>query len=68
MSWNPTVVGLALDILGFVLVFSFGGFTFGQSGLLLENDQSGKTKPLRIFGAILVITGFVFQIYGAAGR
>lgn len=68
MSWNPTVVGLALDILGFGLVFLFGGFTFGQSGLLLENDQSEKTKPLRILGAILVITGFVFQIFGATGR
>ena len=67
MFWNPTVIGLALDILGFGLVFSFGGFTFGQSGLLLENDQSGKTKPLRILGAILVITGFAFQIGGAIG-
>ena len=62
------MIELALDILGFGLVFLFGGFTFGRSALLLENDQSEKTRPLRILGAILVITGFVFQIFGATGR
>ena len=68
MSWNLTMLGLALDVLGFSLIFLFGGFTFGQSGLLLENDQSGKTRPLRILGAILVIIGFVLQFFGAIGR
>ena len=66
MSWNPTVFGLALDVVGFILVFQFGGFDFGTNRLVWK-DQSKFVKPLRILGAILVISGFAFQIFGATG-
>ena len=62
--WNLTAIGLGLDIAGFSLLFIFGGFSVGQSGLLLQSDRSSETKPVRIIGAILVIAGFVFQLVG----
>ncbi len=65
MSWNPTAIGLALDIVGFVLVFAFGGFEFGRAAILQESDKSKKMKPFKIIGAIMVIGGFGFQLYGA---
>jgi uncharacterized membrane protein len=60
-----TISGLIFDVVGFLLVFIFGGFEIGRSGLLLENDNSEKMKPLKILGSILVILGFVFQLVGA---
>ena len=63
--WNLVAIGLGLDIVGFTVLFIFGGFSVGQSGLLLESDRSNETKPVRIIGAILVIAGFVFQLVGA---
>jgi len=63
VTFNPTVFGLILDIVGFTMVFAFGGFEFGRSVLLLE---SSKSYPgLKWTGAVLVIAGFVFQIIGA---
>lgn len=64
MYLNPTVIGLALDILGFFLVFVFGGFEVGSANLKLQIDKSKKMKPFKIIGAIMVITGFCFQMYG----
>jgi len=66
MNWNPIVFGLALDIVGFLLIFFFGGFEVGRSGLTLENDKSHKTKPLKIIGAVMVIVGFGLQLWGAS--
>lgn len=66
MYWNPTVIGLILDIVGFIMVFAFGGFDVGSHRALWK-DQSKLVKPIQILGAILVITGFAFQIWGAGG-
>ena len=68
MYWNPTVIGLALDIVGFFLVFVFGGFEVGRALFRLEQDKSKKMKPFKIIGAIMVIAGFCFQMYGAMCR
>ena len=65
MSWNPTVVGLALDVVGFILVFAFGGFEFGRSVLLLEDSKSKNV--FKFLGAFLIIVGFGLQIVGAIG-
>ena len=65
MSWNPTVVGLALDVVGFILVFAFGGFEFGRSALLLEDSKSKNV--FKFLGAFLIIVGFGLQIVGAIG-
>jgi len=65
MAWNLTATGLIFDIIGFVLIFALGGFQFGTSGLLLENDKSHITKWPRIGGAILVVAGFALQLAGA---
>lgn len=59
------MVGLIFDIVGFKLVFAFGGFDVGRSGLDLE-DSKPKT-PFKWLGAFLVITGFALQICGAIG-
>ncbi len=55
MQCNLMVIGLAFDLLGFLLVFAFGDFTVGRSFILNEADESKKTKPFKIIGAILVI-------------
>lgn len=68
MDWNPTVIGLALDIGGFILVFAFGGFEVGRAGFLLESDTSAKMKPFKIIGAIMVVAGFGFQMIGALSQ
>jgi hypothetical protein len=60
------VIGLAFDLLGFLLVFAFGGFTVGHSFILNEADESKKTKPFKIIGPILVILGFLLQMIGAS--
>lgn len=64
MFSEPIVLGLILDVIGFILVFFFGGFHFGRSAFLFEDDRSKEVMPLKILGAILVIVGFVPQIYG----
>jgi len=68
MSDSFTAIGLALDIIGFCLVFFFGGFDLGRAALLLEQDKSHKMKPLKILGAILVIIGFSLQLAGVLYR
>lgn len=65
---NPTyftVTGLALDMVGFFLVFILGGFEVGRAGLLLQSDKSHKIKPLKFIGAAMVVIGFGLQIVGA---
>ena len=58
MTFNPTVVGLGLDIVGFILVFAFGGFELGRATILME---SSKSYPrLKWLGAIMVVAGFAF--------
>ena len=65
MKQYATIIGLSLDIIGFILVFFLGGFEVGRSALLLESDTTHKWKPLKWIGAVLVILGFAFQIWGA---
>ena len=66
MYWNPTAIGLFLDILGFLLVFAFGGFNVGIVNLVAE--QSKSHIFVKLLGALLVIVGFTLQIFGAIGR
>jgi len=63
MNW--TVIGLCLDVVGFLLVFWFGGFEVGSSPMSFEDDTSDKWKPVRIIGMVCVILGFAFQIVGS---
>lgn len=63
---NIIVIGLAFDLVGFLMVFAFGGFEFGSSKILKEDDKSKITKPFKIIGAILVILGFLLQMIGTA--
>lgn len=64
MQCNLIVIGLVFDILGFLMVFAFGGFNVGRSALLSE--ESKKMTLFKIIGAILVILGFLLQLIGAA--
>lgn len=49
---EPIILGLIFDVIGFLLVFLFGGFDLGRSTLLLQGDHSKEVKPLKIMGAI----------------
>ena len=64
MQYNLIVIGLAFDLIGFLIIFLFGGFAFGRSVLLLENDKSDKFKCFKYLGAILVVLGFSLQLIG----
>ena len=66
MQCNIIVIGLAFDLLGFLMVFAFGGFAVGRSFISAEDDKSKITKPFKIIGAILVILGFLLQMIGTA--
>lgn len=61
---NITQCGLLLDIVGFVIIFVFGGFQFGV-GAYVSDNYSWYVLPMRIIGSVLVLAGFVLQIYGA---
>lgn len=63
MQWTLTAIGLVLDIIGFVLVFIFGGFDMSSKGLAYAAEH-WTSKPIKYFGAFLVITGFCLQLYG----
>ena len=65
MNFNLTVIGLSLDIIGFMIIFFIGGFELGSAGILQESDKSHKTKLFKIIGAILIILGFVLQLCGS---
>lgn len=67
MMWNFTAIGLAMDAVGFILVFVFGGFSIGSATMRLESDRSQETKPFKILGSIMVIAGFGLQMLGALG-
>jgi len=63
MDINWTVAGLVLDILGFLIVFQYGGFNFGE---VTWSDKGGTPYPhLKSLGAIFIVLGFVLQILGA---
>lgn len=68
MTFNPTVAGLILDIIGFILVFAFGGFDVGADIVVTNDDNSEEMKPFKLLGAFLVVVGFLLQIYGVIGR
>ena len=57
-------IGLLLDIVGFVIVFIFGGFQFGVSFYISE-EHSWYVLPARCVGALLVIIGFSLQFIGS---
>ena len=66
--------GLALDVMGAVLIFKFGLPTEvrrgGHSFLRLEGDDPDEANKARRYdrygrtGALLLILGFIFQIGG----
>ncbi len=62
---NHSQIGLILDIVGFVIIFIFGGFQFGVSQYV-GDEHKGYVLPLRFVGSIFVIVGFVLQIIGAS--
>jgi hypothetical protein len=62
---NITQIGLFLDILGFVVVFFFGGFSFGIDIVVLKKE-SWVVFAAKVLGSVLVICGFILQIIGAA--
>ena len=61
--WNPTAVGLAFDIVGFLLVFAYGGFNVGVMNWVGEESKSHPV--IKLLGATLVVVGFSLQIFGA---
>lgn len=61
---NLNQLGLILDILGFLLIFFFGGFTLGLREYISSSPTSWALI-LRLAGCLLVVMGFVFQIIGA---
>lgn len=65
LDFNITQLGLSLDILGFVIIFFFGGFSFGLEIVTL-NKESWVVLTAKILGSVLVICGFMLQIIGAA--
>ena len=66
MSWNPTVVGLWMDVVGFLIVFRYGGFSVGRVSIVAEDNKD--MKRLKLLGAALIIAGFGLQIVGATGN
>lgn len=61
---NITNTELIMDLIGFLIIFIFGGFESGRSALLTESDKTRKNKCYKFIGATMVILGFVFQIIG----
>ena len=57
-------IGLVLDIFGFVIIFVYGCFQFGVSAYV-SDEYKWYVLPLRIFGSLLVLTGFFLQIVGS---
>lgn len=62
---NHSQIGLILDVVGFIVIFIFGGFQFGVSQYV-GDEHKFYVLPLRVIGSLLVIVGFVLQIIGAA--
>ncbi len=61
---NIASIGLVLDIIGFILVFVYGGFDIGRSPALLVAKVPDR-KYLKIIGATLIIAGFALQFWGS---
>ncbi len=61
-----TQIGLLIDVIGFVVIFLFGGFSFGIDIVVLQ-DSEWWVLVCKIVGGSLVVLGFVLQIIGAAG-
>lgn len=56
--------GLWLDIIGFVILYIVGGFSYG-SGNYVMDEPSYMNKVFRFIGFFLVILGFVLQLCGS---
>ncbi len=54
MTWMQ--LGILLDAVGFLLVFLFGGFSFGLD--LVHVGKSWWVVPCKVIGGALVIAGF----------
>ncbi len=63
MIWTPTAIGLILDIIGFTIVLTVGGFDVGSNNITWSQEQL-LSKPLKYIGAFLIILGFSLQLYG----
>jgi len=57
-------VGLLLDIVGFVVIFIFGGFQVGIS-TYMSDEYSWYALPARILGLLMIVVGFTFQFIGS---
>ncbi len=62
---NFSAIGLVLDIIGFAILFIYGGFDIGKPPALLIGGNTPDKKGLKILGATLVIIGFCLQFYGS---
>lgn len=63
---DPTLsqIGLLMDAVGFLLVFLFGGFSFGITRIVLSSPR-WFVIPAQIMGCTLVLGGFFLQYLGA---
>lgn len=64
MDLSLTQIGLLCDVVGFIIIFFFGGFQFGIDTVTL-GKSSWYVMPARIIGSVLIIGGFILQIFGA---
>jgi hypothetical protein len=58
-------LGIVLDAIGFLLVFCFGGLSFGVANLVV-GPASWWVLPCKVVGAVCVIAGFVAMYLGQA--
>lgn len=63
MGISIAQLGLLLDIVGFVVIFIFGGFQFGVR--VYVSDEYGRhVLPARIMGSLTAVAGFALQFIG----
>jgi hypothetical protein len=62
---NMTIsqLGLISDVMGFIIIFFTGGFTFGLIKYM-EDPEKRWVLPIRVLGFLLVIAGFILQFIG----
>ena len=59
-----TQIGLIMDAIGFMMVFIWGGFSFGVEHIIVS-PAKWWVLPAKIIGGALVVTGFGLQFFGA---
>ncbi len=55
-----------MDLVGFLIVFTFGGFDFGRVSIVAESSKTNNF--MKLAGGGLIILGFGLQIVGATGN